>query len=47
MDFNTMRIASRMKNKLNGFVFSLITAGFDINSSAPEITAEKACHAEI
>jgi hypothetical protein len=47
MDFNTMRIASRMNSKLNGFVFSLITAGFDINSSAPEITAEKAYHAEI
>jgi hypothetical protein len=47
MDFNNMRIASRMNHKLNGFVFSLITAGFDINSSAPEITAEKAYHAEI
>ncbi|EPL8915224.1 hypothetical protein NPI37_005044, partial [Citrobacter freundii] len=47
MDFNTMRIASRMNNKLNEFVFLLITAGFDINSTAPEITAEKAYHAEI
>jgi hypothetical protein len=36
-----------MNHKLNGVVFSFITAGFDINSSAPEITAEKAYHAEI
>jgi hypothetical protein len=47
MDSNNMRIASRMSNKLNGFVFTLITAGFDINSSAPKITAEKVYHAEI
>ena len=47
MDFNTMRIVSRMNNKLSEFEFLLITAGFDINSTAPEITAEKAYHAEI
>lgn len=36
-----MRIASRMNNKLSEFEFLLITAGFDINSTAQKLQLRK------